>query len=457
MRDSLPSFLVVILVSETLLRKDTMTLNPITQHKQFNGTLGTLCITIGLPVLIASLGLILTGDYVFQGNHISSESISKVLDQGLIKLVFDKQCWIVYLSWFFGVIFVDLLTPGTILQGVKLRDGSHLDYKINGVNFMAILLTVLLGRLIYLNGYLPELAFLYDHMLQLSLITIVFTFVMSTFLYLYSFVPLQRPNGVGTHEKILAEHGNTGNWIYDWFIGRELNPRIGPVDLKYVCELKPGLPLWLLINLSCCHHQYHQTGKVYDSLIVVTFLQALYIFDGVLNESGILTMMDIVTDGFGFMLCFGDLSLVPWTYSIQARYLSQNYVELGIIPSILVVALSLIGFYIFRASNQQKSDFKAGKLNHLKSIQTPTGSKLLIEGWWGLSQHINYLGDWFIGLSWCLSTGFNTPITYFYAAYFGALLIHRQIRDEEKCQAKYGKTWDEYTTKVPYKIIPYVY
>ena len=36
-----------------------------------------------------------------------------------------------------------------------------------------------------------------------------------------------------------------GNPLYDFFIGRELNPRIGNFDLKYFCELRPGLIGWV--------------------------------------------------------------------------------------------------------------------------------------------------------------------------------------------------------------------
>ena len=34
--------------------------------------------------------------------------------------------------------------------------------------------------------------------------------------------------------------------------------------------------------------------------------------------------MDITTDGFGFMLVFGDIAWVPFTYCLQARYLADN-------------------------------------------------------------------------------------------------------------------------------------
>jgi hypothetical protein len=42
-----------------------------------------------------------------------------------------------------------------------------------------------------------------------------------------------------------------------------------------------------------------------------------------------------------------------------------------------------------------------------------------------------------MGLAWCLPTGFDTPITYFYVIYFAILLIHRQRRDDEACAKKY--------------------
>lgn len=45
-------------------------------------------------------------------------------------------------------------------------------------------------------------------------------------------------------------------------------------------------------------------------------------------------------------------------------------------------------------------------------------------------------GDWLMALSWSLATGFDTPITYFYPAYFFVLLVHRQLRDDEMCEVK---------------------
>jgi hypothetical protein len=43
-----------------------------------------------------------------------------------------------------------------------------------------------------------------------------------------------------------------------------------------------------------------------------------------------------------------------------------------------------------------------------------------------------------MALAWSLPTGFDTPVTYFYVIYFAVLLIHRQRRDDEKCEKKYA-------------------
>jgi delta14-sterol reductase len=71
--------------------------------------------------------------------------------------------------------------------------------------------------------------------------------------------------------------------------------------------------------------------------------------------------MDIMTDGFGFMLSFGDLAWVPFTYSLQARYLAFNPTFLGRNGTLAILALEVVGYYIFRISNKEKNDFKNGK------------------------------------------------------------------------------------------------
>lgn len=71
--------------------------------------------------------------------------------------------------------------------------------------------------------------------------------------------------------------------------------------------------------------------------------------------------MDITTDGFGFMLAVGDLTWVPFTYSLQARYLAFEQVELGGVGTAIVVAFVSAGYWIFRSANGEKNDFRNGR------------------------------------------------------------------------------------------------
>lgn len=77
-------------------------------------------------------------------------------------------------------------------------------------------------------------------------------------------------------------------------------------------------------------------------MALVCAFHALYVFDAVGNEPAILTTMDITTDGFGFMLAFGDLVWVPFTYSLQARYLLEHPVALSAPAVVAILALQAL-------------------------------------------------------------------------------------------------------------------
>lgn len=87
-------------------------------------------------------------------------------------------------------------------------------------------------------------------------------------------------------------------------------------------------------------------------------------------------------------------------------------------------------------------------------MPTERGTKLLTSGWWGAARKINYTGDWLMSLSWCMLAGFDSPVPYFYSIYFGILLVHRALRDDHACAAKYGPDWITYKQTVPSIFVP---
>ncbi|XP_012891707.1 PREDICTED: lamin-B receptor [Dipodomys ordii] len=338
---------------------------------------------------------------------------------------------------------------GGVVEGTPLVDGRRLKYRLNG--FYAFTLTLAgVGAAVFWG---VELSWVYSHFLQLALAATVFSVVLSVYLYARS---LKAPRSE------LAP-ASSGNAVYDFFIGRELNPRIGTFDLKYFCELRPGLIGWVIVNLVMLLAEMEVQNRPTPSLamILVNSFQLLYVVDALWNEEALLTTMDITHDGFGFMLAFGDLVWVPFTYSLQAFYLVRHPQDLSWPVAALSTALKLCGYVIFRCANSQKNAFRKNpmdpKLAHLKTIQTSTGKSLLVSGWWGLVRHPNYLGDLVMALAWSLPCGFGHLLPYFYVIYFTALLVHREARDEQHCRRKYGLAWEQYCQRVPYRLLPYVY
>ncbi|XP_020823678.1 delta(14)-sterol reductase TM7SF2 isoform X1 [Phascolarctos cinereus] len=336
-----------------------------------------------------------------------------------------------------------------VSEGRMLRDKSHLRYPING--FRCLGLTALLVGL-GLAGGLP-LGSLPELLLPLASAAAAIAFILSLLLYLKSFtVP----------PSALAPGGNSGNIVYDFFLGRELNPRFGSFDLKYFCELRPGMIGWALINLAVLLREAERHGgRPSLAMGLVNAFQLVYVVDALWNEEAILTTMDIIHDGFGFMLAFGDLAWVPFTYSLQAQFLLNHPQSLELPVAGAICLLFAIGYFIFRGANTQKNTFRRNpsdpSVAGLETIPTATGRRLLVSGWWGMVRHPNYLGDLIMALAWSLPCGVTHLLPYFYVVYFTILLVHREDRDERQCLQKYGLAWREYCTRVPYRIVPYIY
>ncbi len=75
--------------------------------------------------------------------------------------------------------------------------------------------------------------------------------------------------------------------MWQFFIGRELNPSIGSLDLKSFNEIRPGLILWVVLNIGIACEQAMRRGgltNITDSLWLVLLFQGWYTLDSVYNE-----------------------------------------------------------------------------------------------------------------------------------------------------------------------------
>lgn len=270
----------------------------------------------------------------------------------------DRTAWELYVGWYAFTVLCWWILPGRWEAGLPLRTGNRLMYKTNALA-TGIATALATGAWIALQG--PQgFTVWYDHWPGLVGASLANSVLQAVYVYVASFAP----------GRLLAQGGNSGNVVYDWFIGRELNPRLGSFDIKTFNELRPGLLLWCVLDVSCLCAQYTQFGSVTDSMILVVLFHVFYVADSLFNEATIFSQMDITTDGFGFMLSVGDLTWVPFTYSLQARYLAFTPLQLGRVTSLGILALNAWGYYIFRTANLEKNEFRNG--NNPKSTFSPS-------------------------------------------------------------------------------------
>lgn len=414
-------------------------LNPKTTHYEFLGPVGTFFMTLSLPATVIAL-------YVFC--NASDCTVLRYPFIPSLSTFWHPLAFPILVSWFLFHLLIYLSPLGRVVQGSVIRDGTRLTYNLNGIH------AFLLAHVMFIVGYCllkVPMSFVYHHYLAFATAAILFSTFISVYLYVRSF----------RKDALLALGGNSGNPIYDFFIGRELNPRTGSLDWKVFCEMRPGLIGWVIINYCMLVAQYEKHGHVTASMILVCAFQTWYILDALWFEEAILTTMDIVHDGFGFMLAFGDLAWVPFTYTLQARYLVDYPVELNWWAIIGIVILNSLGYAIFRGANSQKDTFRRDpnhpSVQHLKTMPTKRGTQLIISSWWGFCRHPNYVGDLLMALSWSLPCGFGHFLPYFYVTYFTGLLIHRQLRDEAHCREKYGEDWEKYCRTVQWRLLPGIY
>ena len=180
--------------------------------------------------------------------------------------------------------------------------------------------------------------------------------------------------------------------------------------------------------------------------------------------------MDIQHDRAGYYICWGCMVWVPSVYTMHTLFLVKNPQHLSVPITIIYLLAGVLSVWTNYDADRQRQEFRAtgGKVKiwgHkpifiTAKYKTTDGaertSTLLADGWWGISRHFHYIPEITASIFWCAPGAFNPAVVapWFYPFYLTLLLLDRGWRDDKRCGDKYGKYWDEYCTKVPYKILP---
>jgi 7-dehydrocholesterol reductase len=361
------------------------------------------------------------------------------------------------LAWTaFQLVLLEFL-PGKKLLGPPTPEGEQPEYKLNGIASWVIShAAVLVG---WKLGWFNAEAFYHGYGELLITLTI-FAFAFCGFLY-----------WKGRTYPTSRDAVYTGNFIFDFFQGPELHPRIFGVNLKQLINCRVSMMAWSVTFVIFALAQYEMTGAVSTSMIASVAILVIYLFKFFWWEGGYFHSIDIILDRFGYYICWGVLVWVPAVYCLVALWLVEHPIEIGTLATVAIIAFGILAIWINYDADAQRQRVRAtngetkvwGKAPKLIHARYTTGdgeqrdSILLVSGWWGVARHFHYVPELALAAAWTIPAGFTHFLPWFYWVFLFILLMDRARRDEKKCAAKYGRYWDEYVKEVRWRVVPFVY
>ena len=351
--------------------------------------------------------------------------------------------------------------PGLQIKGLPIpsRGGQRLVYRCNGISAWYITLAAVAA--LHFTGVFP-LQTIYDQFGAFMVTAMITANVVAVAVYFGA-------KATGNTERM------SGSFLYDFFMGAWLNPRVGPLDLKMWAEVRVSWLTLFLLTAGGAAHQYATYGTISTPMIFMVVAHFVYTNACMKGEECIPTTWDIFYEKWGWMLVFWNLAGVPFVYCFNSMYIaSRPPFEHSVPYTVFCFALLFGAYYVWDTAQSQRNRFRMqlngsyvkrkafpqlpwGTLDNPRHLETAAGSKLLVDGWWRYARKIHYTADVAMALSWGLICGFEHFLPYLYVTFFVVMILHRAGRDIERCKRKYGADWDRYCDEVPYLFIPYVF
>jgi steroid 5-alpha reductase family enzyme len=135
---------------------------------------------------------------------------------------------------------------------------------------------------------------------------------------------------------------------------------------------------------------------------------------------------------------------VGWAYCLPLHFAVQRPGPLGLLD-VAAIGVYAVGTVFHLGSDLQKRRFK---------LRSDTGGLLLHSGFWSLSRHPNYFGDFLIYVSFAVLGGsvwgWAAPLANLLQYVFDAI-----PKNERWAAERYGAEWESYTARTK-AFVPYV-
>ncbi|XP_046915001.1 lamin B receptor [Dermatophagoides farinae] len=377
---------------------------------------------------------------------------------------FDGECWSIVIIALIWALLSLLILPGKKYYGPPTINNYRPQYWQTGFKFYLISMTITIPLIWHYS-----VLHLYYKIPNLIAILVVFGFVFCVFLYLKGLIA---PDP-GLYDM-------TGNPIFDFYWGIELYPQLGEyISLKAMINSRFGLWIWQLIVLICwkAHYELYNSqygkGNIIFPMTTTTLLTTIYLAKFYYWEDGYMQTIDICVDRFGFYIAWGCIAAVPGFFTLPSLYLVKHSPNMNFIAiiNLFIFILGLFSIFANYYTDYQRQLVRQTdgdcliwskkpvliRAKYKDSNNVERNSVLLASGSWGMARHLNYLFELLIAFAFGAPALATSIIPYLYFLFIFILIIHRTMRDDDKCSKKYGRYWQEYCQLVPYKIVPYIF
>ena len=290
-----------------------------------------------------------------------------------------------------------------------------------------------------------------------------------------------------------------------FYFGKEFNPRMlgGSFDVKMFLYIIGAVVLELNVISALVVERGPDGAGGFDggrssrAMLTYAALMTWFVCEYMFFERIHLYTYDLFAEKIGFKLVWGCLCFYPFFYAIGtlpvtaaalggggaagggAAAADANSRDLSPTGQVCTIALFFAGWLLTRGANLQKywwRRFPEERAVMCGLVRQATvagsGDRLLCSGFWGVSRHVNYLGEIVQGVALALP-GFLVAqppeagpwsrrmmpfVALLYPVYYVLLFVGRQIDDDALLRRRYGdKVMDAYIRAVPYRIVPGIY
>ncbi|XP_049845931.1 uncharacterized protein LOC126298596 isoform X5 [Schistocerca gregaria] len=371
---------------------------------EFGGRLGTLFLILLLPLYVMSL---------FSFNLVPDPTQFEVLFEMQLVLILQVAVGIIMLIIFQAVL--SIVPIGKVVSGPLTKLGV-LKMQCNGI-FAALFALVLTSSVCYFKREVADIvvSVYSEAAVSAMLVGIVFSLI------------LYRRGGK-LPISYCNPYGSKGCMWYDFWMGREVTPRIGKFNVKLILH-RFSIIIVIALNLLIVTKAYLQgvEEEILRSVIISALLQSLYSVHFIFHEELYLYSFLAISEGVGYMITVGFMTY-PFLLTFTTKAILDYRLKASLTEMYIVLCSYTIGQILLQSSSHRK----------MLSLKHPVTSAWRVNAlpkWSAAVQIRAYMGEIIIYWALALVAGTTYLGIFIIPSAFTVTVLSRAFREYKRSAA----------------------